>query len=177
VRFLAIPAVLALACQVAPAESPDDVVARENARVAAARKHAEEQDQKRREEMERRKRAEEEARLAQVQEEEAKRNSAKRRASAECASDRAERRRHIQEALDRAEKGRARAAELDQYIAKNCSRKQVGDHEEVSCPPDAPPELRPGGPGMPSATVQVQASADERAKNDRCQDVQDLFKK
>jgi hypothetical protein len=190
---------LAIACQVAPAESPDEVVQRENARVEAAKKRAEAQGRQKEEDAEYKKRVEDEARAVAKQRDEDKRNAAKRQANAECVADRADRRRHIQDALDRAAKARARGAELDPYIAKYCSRKQVvdyttqeykddrgvtrsrqvqsGTHDEVACPPEAPPELRPGGPGMPSGTVQVQASADERAKNDRCQDVQDLLGK
>jgi hypothetical protein len=201
VRLVALPWIwLAIACAVAPAESPDEVVARENARVEAAKKRAEDQAKKKHEEDAYKQRVEDEARSRQAQQDEDKRNAAKRRENAECASDRADRRRHIQEALDRAAKDRARAAELDQYIAKYCTRRQVPDtttqqyvddrgfmrtrlvpsgtfHDEVACPSDAPPELRPGGSGMPSGIVQLQASADERAKNDRCQDVQDLLKK
>jgi len=183
VRLLAITCLgLAIACQVAPAESPDEVVARENARVAAAKKRAEAQGRRSQEEAEYKKRVEDEARASKAHEDEEKRNAAKRRENAECASDRADRRRHIQDALDRAAKERARAADLEQYIAKYCTRKHVADpsgtsHDEVACPSDAPPELRPGGPGLPNGNVQVQASADERAKNDRCQDVQDLLKR
>jgi hypothetical protein len=183
VRLLAITCLwLAIACQVAPAESPDEVVARENARVEAAKKRAEEQSRKSQEQADYKKRVEDEARASKAREDEAKRNAAKRRENAECASDRADRRQHIQDALDRAAKERARAADLDQYISRYCTRKHVVDpngssHDEVACPPDAPPELRPGGPGIPSGNVQVQASADERAKNDRCQDVQDLLKR
>jgi hypothetical protein len=194
---------LAVACQVAPAESPDDVVARENARVNAAKRHAEDQDQKQRGDADKRRQADEQARAQAQADEAARQKDAQRRASSEkeasCGSDRADRRRHIQDALDRAAKDRARAAELDSYITKSCTRKEVpdydnqqyvdergyvrtrqvqtGKHEEIACPPDAPPELRPGGPGIPSGVVQIQATPEERAKNDRCQDVQDLLKK
>jgi hypothetical protein len=191
------------ACAVAPAESPDDVVARENARVNAAKRRAEDQDKKHRDDADKRRQADEQARIATEQDEQARKTDAQRRASSEkeasCGSDRAERRRHIQDAVDRAAKDRARAAELDSYIAKSCTRKEVPDydnqqyvdergyvrtrqvqvskHDEIACPPDAPPELRPGGSGIPSGVVQIQATAEERAKNDRCQDVQDLLRK
>ena len=187
---------MVLACgQAAPAETPDEVVAREAALVAAARRRAEEQEKRDRDQAEAQKRADDEARRAA----DADRKTDSQRKTADCAWDRADRRRHVQDALDRAAKERARAAELEAYVAKSCSRKDVtdytdqqyvddsgyvrtrkvanGKHEEIACPADAPPELRPGGSGFPTGVVQIYASADERAKNDRCQDVQDLLKK
>ncbi len=191
------------ACEAAPAESPDEVVARENARVAAAKRRAESQDRQERVDTAKKQRAEADARAAAERDEQQKKANAQRRKDSEkeatCATDRAERRKHVQEAVDRAMKEKARSLELDAYVARSCQRKdvldfkteqyvddkgfvatrqiQVGKHEEIACPPDAPPELRPGGSGFPLGVVAIQASADERAKNDRCQDVQDLLKK
>ena len=202
--LLSLPLLLALvACEVAPAESPDEVVARENARVAAAKRHAEDRDKKERVDALAQQRKDAEAKAAAERAEQQKKADAQRKKDAEkevgCASDRAERRKHVQDAVDRAAKEKARAAELDAYVAKSCQRKDVvdtkteqyvddkgfvqsrlvptGKHEEIACPPDAPPELKPGGTGFPSGNVQLQASAEERAKNERCQDVQDLLKK
>ncbi len=203
VRWIVPLVLLTIACEVAPAESPDEVVARENARVAAARRRAEDQEKRVRLDAEKKRKADEQVRLAAEQDEQAKKGDLARRQQAEkeasCQSDRAERRRHVEEAVSRAAKERARTAELESYIAKSCTRKEVpdydnqqyvdergytrtrqvavGKHDEIACPPDAPPELRSGGSGIPSGIVALQASADERAKNDRCQDVQDLLKK
>jgi hypothetical protein len=157
-------------------------VARENARVAAATKRAEAQEQRGREEIEKRRKADEQARIDAEQDERARKDRAVSAKEASCAADRDVRRRHLQEAIERATKDQARARELDAYIAKSCTRKEVNDydrgkHEEVACPADAPPELRPGGSGIPSGVVSVQATPEERAKNDRCQDVQDLTRK
>jgi hypothetical protein len=70
--------------------------------------------------------------------------------------------------------------DTQQYVdAQGYMRRRTvvsGQHEEWACPPDAPPELRTGGSGLPSGIVNVDASPEERAKNDRCQDVQDLLK-
>ncbi len=191
------------ACEAAPAESPDEVVARENARVAAAKRRAESQDRQERLDAAKKQREAAAARAAAEQDEQLKKSSAVRKKDAEketaCASDREARRKRVQEAVDRATKEKARAAELEAYVARSCRRKdvldfkteqfvdergvvqsrevQTGKHEEITCPPDAPDELKPGGAGFPAGIVNVQASADERAKNDRCQDVQDLLKK
>ncbi len=193
----------AMGCEAAPAESPDEVVARENARVSAAKRRAESQDRQERVDAAKKKQAEAEARAAAEQADAQKKTDAMRRKDAEkeaaCGTDRVERRRHAQDAVDRAAKDKARAAELEAYVARSCKRKDVPDfkaeqyvddkgfvqtrqiltgrHEEIACPPDAPPELQPGGSGFPSGVVAIQASADERAKNERCQDVQDLLKK
>jgi hypothetical protein len=191
------------ACEAAPAESPDEVVARENARVAAAKRRAEAQDHQERVDAAKKQRAEADARAAAEQSDQQKKADAQRKKDADkeaaCQNDRADRRKHVQDAVDRAAKDKARSQELDAYVSRSCQRKdvpdfkteqyvddrgfvqsrqiQTGKHEEIACPPDAPPELRPGGAGFPSAVVTLQVSADERAKNDRCQDIQDLLKK
>jgi Skp family chaperone for outer membrane proteins len=191
------------ACEAAPAESPDEVVARENARVAAAKRRAEAQDRQERIDAQKKQLAEATARAAAEQDAQQRKADAQRKKDAEkelaCGTDRVDRRRHVQDAVDKAAKDKARAAELDAYVARSCQRKdvadfkseqyvdekgfvqtrqiQIGKHEEIACPPDAPPELRPGGTGFPSGVVTLQISADERAKNERCQDVQDLLKK
>jgi len=191
------------ACEAAPAESPDEVVARENARVAAAKRRAESQDRQDRIDAQKKQVAEAAARAAAQQDEQQKKADAQRRKDAEkelaCGTDRVDRRRHVQDAVDKAAKDKARAAELDAYVARSCHRKdvadykteqyvddkgfvqtrqtQIGKHEEIACPPDAPPELKPGGSGFPSGVVSLQISSDERAKNERCQDVQDILKK
>jgi sugar-specific transcriptional regulator TrmB len=175
------------------------VVALANARLAEARQRAEEQDKKDREAAEKKRRDAEQA----ERDEQAKRAESLRKKDADkeasCSSDRIERRRHVQDAIERAVRERARANELEAYVSRSCTRKdvqdftdqqyvddkgyvrtrqvQTGKHEEIACPPDAPPELRPGGSGFPTGVVAIQASADERAKNERCQDVQDLLKK
>jgi len=203
VRKASLALVLAVsACAPAPVESADDVRARENQRVEAAHRKAAEREAKAREEADeqRRARAAEQRtadEAAQKRKEDAMRASTQKEA-AWCAGDREERRRHIVSAMETAKKNRARATELEAYMQANCKKsvvddteprqvtdeqgyvrqKQVvvGHHHEWACPPDAPPELRTGGSGLPPASVVIGATADEREKNDRCQDVQDLVR-